>query len=102
MDRWDGEDEDSGTVERGNFPRLFNPAQIAEVPWGSTTVTLIECDNARIEWTTSVPGFQSGRMPVTRLTSVRGNDFAWTELPDHLGNLLANMSQQVLQCTPKI
>lgn len=62
------------TVEGGNFPPLFNPAQIEEVPWGSITVTFTGCDTGMMEWSTDAPGFQSGSMPLARLTSLWGSE----------------------------
>jgi hypothetical protein len=65
---------DAFTVEGGNFPPLFDAAKIQEVPWGDITITFVDCDNARMDWTTSTPGFQSGSMPLSRLTSLWAND----------------------------
>ena len=62
------------TVEGGNFPPLFNPSEIAEIPWGSINVTFTACDAGTMDWTTTAESFQSGSMPLTRLTSLWGND----------------------------
>jgi hypothetical protein len=59
-------------VDGGKFPPLFNPQAIAEVPWGSITVTFTGCNNATMAWSTTAPGFQSGSMPLSRLTSLWG------------------------------
>jgi len=66
--------EQAFTVDGGNFPPFFNPDQIVEVPWGSITVVFVDCDSAFMEWTTAIPGFQSGSMPLVRLTSLWGNE----------------------------
>lgn len=60
------------TVEGGAFPPLFDPQQIDEVPWGSITVSFSGCDSGTMTWSTTVPGFQSGSMPLKRLTSAWG------------------------------
>jgi hypothetical protein len=60
------------TVEGGAFPPLFDPQQIAEVPWGSITLEFSGCNSATMSWTTTVPGFQSGNMPLQRLTPLWG------------------------------
>ncbi len=43
------------------------------VPWGSITLAFTGCDNATMTWSTAAPGFQSGSMPVSRLTTLSGN-----------------------------
>ena len=61
-------------VEGGNFPPFFNPAQIAEVPWGSIVITFTGCETGRMEWMTTTEGYFSGSMPLARLTTLWGND----------------------------
>ncbi len=65
--------EDAFIVQGGNFPPLFDPLQIVEVPWGSITVTFTGCDSGMMNWSTTAEGLQSGSMPLTRLTSLWGN-----------------------------
>ena len=60
-------------VEGGKFPPLFDPGAIVEAPWGHITVTFTGCDNGTLTWTTSTTGFQSGSMPIARLTPLWGN-----------------------------
>jgi hypothetical protein len=59
-------------VTGGKFPPLFDPLQIAEVPWGHITVRFTACDAGTMEWTTVATGFQSGSMPLSRLTALLG------------------------------
>ena len=59
-------------VEGGKFPPLFDPGAIVEVPWGQITVTFTSCDNGTMSWTTAADGFQSGSMPIARLTPLWG------------------------------
>ena len=66
--------EEAFTVEGGTFPPLFDPTQIAEVPWGSIVVIFTGCDSGRMEWTTNAPGFVSGSMPLSRLTALWDNE----------------------------
>ena len=61
------------TVEGGNFPPFFNPKAIVETPWGRITVTFAGCDSGTMTWSTTAPGFQSGSMPLSRLTTLWGN-----------------------------
>ena len=66
--------EDAFTVEGGKFPPLFDAEQIVQVPWGSITVVFTGCDAGSMEWTTAAEGFQSGIMPLIRLTTLWGNE----------------------------
>jgi len=64
---------DAFTVDGGAFPPNFDPDQIVEQPWGSITVVFTDCDAGTMTWTTSSAGFQSGSMPLVRLTKLWGN-----------------------------
>ncbi len=64
---------DAFVVNGGKFPPLFDPAAIAEVPWGSVTIAFTGCNSGTMSWTTSTPNFTSGSMPLSRLTSLWGN-----------------------------
>lgn len=64
--------EDAFTVEGGAFPPNFDPDMIVEVPWGTIVVVFTGCNEGSMTWTTNVPGFQSGSMPLTRLTTLWG------------------------------
>ena len=66
--------EQAFTVEGGNFPPLFDAEQIVQVPWGSITIIFTGCDDGSMEWSTNAEGFQSGSMPLTRLTPLWGNE----------------------------
>jgi hypothetical protein len=59
-------------VDGGKFPPLFNPAAVTSVAWGSITVTFTGCNSGTMQWTTSAPHFQSGSMPLSRVTSLWG------------------------------
>ena len=59
-------------IEGGAFPPNFDPGNINEVPWGAITVKVIGCDAGTMTWTTSAPGFESGSMPIARLTDLWG------------------------------
>lgn len=60
------------TIEGGAFPPNFDPEQITEVPWGAIMVQFTGCSAGNMSWTTSAPGFQSGQMPIVRLTTTWG------------------------------
>ena len=65
--------EEAFTVEGGAFPPNFDPQLIEEIPWGSIIVVFTGCDSGMMSWTTSAPGFQSGSMPLERLTDLWGS-----------------------------
>ena len=64
--------ENAITVEGGAFPPNFDPNLIVEVPWGSIVVEFTSCDTGTMTWVTEAPGFQSGEMPIIRLTNLWG------------------------------
>ena len=64
--------DEAFTVEGGAFPPNFDPEQIEEVPWGSIVVVFTGCDTGTMSWITSAAGFQSGQMPIVRLTDLWG------------------------------
>lgn len=57
----------------GGFPPNFNPAAVQTLPWGTLTFTAIDADTATLQWTSSVAGFGSGSMPLSRLTGLSGS-----------------------------
>ncbi len=62
-----------GTIASGGrFLPNFNPAQIVRIPWGRMNFTFTDCNNGRLDYTSSVPGFGSGTIPLTRLTLPAG------------------------------
>ena len=64
--------EDAFTVDGGAFPPNFDPEQIVEEPWGSIVVVFTGCNSGTLSWTTNRMGFQSGEMPIVRLTDLWG------------------------------
>lgn len=60
-------------VEGGNFPPMFDPEAISEVPWGEITITFTGCNSGLMEWTTLAEGYLSGSMPLARLVSLLDN-----------------------------
>jgi hypothetical protein len=64
--------EEAFIVEGGFFPPNFDPAQVVEVTWGTIEVVFTDCDTGVLTWTTDTPGFESGEMPLARLTTLWG------------------------------
>jgi photosystem II stability/assembly factor-like uncharacterized protein len=53
----------------GQFPPNFDPASVQRTPWGTLRFRAIDANRARIDWTTTAPGFTSGGLDLTRLTT---------------------------------
>lgn len=70
------------TLEGGAFPPNFDPESVTEIPWGSITIVFTSCDAGVMAWTTNAPGFQSGNMPLTRLTSLWDSECQFLPLPE--------------------
>lgn len=56
------------------FPPHFDAAKLTPQPWGTLEFTFSDCNNGRVDWASTQPGYGSGTMALTRLT-----------LPDGLG-----------------
>lgn len=54
------------------FPPHFNPADIVTTPWGTLTFTFTSCNSGTATWNSTLPAFGIGSMPISRLTSIRG------------------------------
>ncbi len=58
----------------GDFPPDFNPAQISRQSWGTLTFRAIDADQAAWSWNSSIAGYGSGSLTLTRLTGLSGSD----------------------------
>jgi plastocyanin len=56
----------------GRFPPNFNPANITTPSWGTMIFTFSDCNHGHVDWNSSVAGFSSGGLDLTRLTQVAG------------------------------
>jgi hypothetical protein len=56
----------------GRFPPLFNSSDLHATLWGEITFVFSDCNHGRAIWNSSEPGYGSGSMPISRLTSIRG------------------------------
>lgn len=66
--------DEAFTIEGGTFPPEFDPDLIVEVAWGSITIVFTGCNSGLMTWTTNAPGFVSGSMPLSRLTTLWDNE----------------------------
>lgn len=58
------------------FPPAFNPADVVRQAWGSMRFTAYDDQHGLWEWNSTVAGFGSGSMSVSRLTTLRGHECA--------------------------
>jgi len=50
----------------------FNPDDVQQTVWGTSTVTFTDCNTATLEYSSDDPAYGSGSIPMTRLTFVSG------------------------------
>ena len=61
------------TITRGaQFPPNFSAGDVIREPWGTLSFRSLDGQNARIEWNSSLPGYGSGGLDLTRLTTLLG------------------------------
>ena len=61
------------TMKTGaKFPPLFKPSDVQSTSWGSITLAFTDCNNGTLSWSSALPGYGVGSMPLSRLTSIRG------------------------------
>jgi len=64
----------SGTLATGTrFPPNFNAAQVVRTPWGQLVFTFTDCNNGRLDYSSTLAGYGSGSIPLTRLTLPAGS-----------------------------
>lgn len=54
------------------FPPHFDPAHVAPQAWGTLTFTFTDCNDGRVDWSSTAPGYGSGSLPLSRLTLPAG------------------------------
>lgn len=63
----------SAFIYEGNdFPPNYVPSQTLEIPWGEMTMAFDGCDMATFTYSSTQPGFGSGEIELTRITSIAG------------------------------
>lgn len=56
----------------GRFPPNFDAANLGRQDWGTLTFTFNDCNHGHVDWAPIAPGYGSGGMDLTRLTSPVG------------------------------
>ncbi|MEO8802731.1 MAG: hypothetical protein ABI304_09885 [Rudaea sp.] len=59
-------------VTGAKFPPNFLPGDVTKTPWGTLTFTFSDCNHGTARWNSTLPGYASGSMPITRLTQIQG------------------------------
>lgn len=59
-------------LEHGAFPPLFNPADVTRTPWGTLTFAFSDCNHATVSWSSTLPGYGTGSLPLNRLSHIEG------------------------------
>ena len=56
----------------GRFPPNFDATYVHQEDWGTLTFIFSDCSHGHVEWVSSIPGYGSGGMDLTRLTLPAG------------------------------
>jgi plastocyanin len=56
----------------GRFPPNFAASGVQATSWGTMTFTFTDCDHGLLAWTSTIPGYGNGSMPIVRLTHPAG------------------------------
>ena len=54
------------------FPPNLDATNVHTVSWGPLTFRFTDCNHGHVDWTSTVPGYGSGAMELTRLTLPAG------------------------------
>lgn len=54
----------------GKFPPNFDSTKIGRTHWGTATFTFTGCNDASVTWESTLPGYGSGSMKLTRLAGI--------------------------------
>jgi hypothetical protein len=54
------------------FPPNFNAGDVTKTPWGTVTFTFTGCDSGTVNWSSTLAGYGSGSLPISRLTRIKG------------------------------
>jgi len=55
-------------TQGGRWIPNFDPTKIVGVPWGTLVFTFNDCNNGRVDFSSTYPGYGSNHMTLTRLT----------------------------------
>src|SRR6266581_4723823 len=56
----------------GRWIPNFDPSKLVQIPWGTLTFTFTDCNNGKVDFDSTVPGYGIGSMTLSRLTLPAG------------------------------
>jgi hypothetical protein len=59
------------------FAPPFDAANVHTQSWGELTFTFADCNHGHVDWSSTIPGYGSGGMDLTRLTEPAGVTCPW-------------------------
>jgi plastocyanin len=59
-------------TQGGRWIPNFDPANVTQPPWGTLTFSFTDCDHGRVDFDSSVTGYGTGHMDLSRLTHIGG------------------------------
>jgi hypothetical protein len=57
-----------------DFQPRFLPSRVVRQPWGQLRFTALGADRARVDWDSTLPGYGSGSLALTRAYGLAGRD----------------------------
>jgi plastocyanin len=63
---------DALQTQGGRWIPNFDPANVTQPPWGTLTFSFTDCDHGRVDFDSSVAGYSTGHMDLSRLTHIGG------------------------------
>jgi len=59
-------------TQGGQWIPNFNPANVTQPSWGTLTFSFTDCNHGRVDFDSTMPGYGTGSMNLTRLTQPAG------------------------------
>ena len=59
-------------TQGGRWIPNFDPANVTQPPWGTLTFSFTDCDHGRVDFDSTVAGYGTGHMDLSRLTHIGG------------------------------
>ena len=63
-----------GIYEGNEFPPDYDPLDTIRSDWGEIVLTFTGCDEAKVMWDATSPGFEDGELELRRLTTIAGSN----------------------------
>ena len=54
------------------FPPNFLPGEVTQTAWGLLSFSFTDCNHGTATWSSPLPGYGTGSLPITRLTQIAG------------------------------